>query len=357
MNINKLEQFLINEEQSIFNSMKKIDQNKNKLLFLIDKSKTLIGSITDGDIRRWILSGKALSEESYKACYKSPSFVNKDYTIQEVKDLMLAKNIGCVPVLSNHNTVIDVLLWVDIFNNEKVEAPKKQIKYPVVIMAGGFGTRLAPFTTILPKPLIPFGHKTIVEHIIDQFLPYGIGKFYMTVNHKFKIIRAYFADVEKDYSLNLVKEDKPLGTAGSLKLLKEEIDDIFIVTNCDIVIHADYSEIIDLHIKSGNDITLVSSMMSHKIPYGVCEIDKGGVLIEIKEKPEYEFLISTGMYILNKEVLDLIPDNKFFHITHLMEKVKKQGGLVGVFPISEKSWDDTGEWDEYKKTVKRLTND
>jgi NDP-sugar pyrophosphorylase family protein len=93
----------------------------------------------------------------------------------------------------------------------------------------------------------------------------------MTVNHKFKIIRAYFEDVEKDYSLNLVKEDKPLGTAGSLKLLKEEIDNVFIVTNCDIVIHADYSEIVDLHIKSGNDITLVSSMMSHKIPYGVCE--------------------------------------------------------------------------------------
>ena len=357
MNNTKFKQFLINKEESILNSMKKIDQNTNKLLFLIDKSKILIGSLTDGDIRRWILSGKALSEESYKACNKSPSFVNEDYTVQEVKELMLSKNIKCVPVLSNCNIIIDVLLWFDVFNNEKIEIPKKQIKCPVVIMAGGFGARLAPFTTILPKPLIPVGDKTMVEHIIDQFLPYGIDKFYMTVNHKFKIIKAYFEDVEKDYFLNLVKENKPLGTAGSLKLLKEEIDDVFIVTNCDIVIHADYSEIIDLHIKSGNDITLVSSMMSHKIPYGVCEIDKGGVLIKINEKPEHDFLISTGMYILNKKVLNLIPDNEFFHITHLIEKVKTQGGLVGVFPISEKSWDDTGEWDEYKKTVKRLTND
>ena len=231
------------------------------------------------------------------------------------------------------------------------------MKYPVVIMAGGFGTRLAPFTTILPKPLIPVGDKSIVEHIIDRFLPYGIDDFYMTVNHKFKIIKSYFEDVKKEYSLKLVKESKPLGTAGSLKLLKEEIDDVFIVTNCDIIIHADYSEIVDLHIESGFDITLVSSMMNYKIPYGICEIDKGGSLIEIKEKPEYNFLISTGMYILNKKILDYIPDNEFFHITHLMEKVKENGGSVGVFPISENSWDDTGEWDEYKKTVKRLTND
>ena len=224
-------------------------------------------------------------------------------------------------------------------------------------MAGGFGTRLTPFTTILPKLLIPIGDKTMVEHIIDQFLPYGVKDIFLTVNHKHKIIKAYFEEVEKEYSLHFVKEEKPLGTAGSLKLLKNKIADTFIVTNCDILIHADYSEVIDLHINSGNDITLVTSMMSHKTPYGVCEIDDGGVLKEIKEKPEQSFLISTGMYVLNKKVLDLIPENEFFHITHLMEKVKENGGLVGVFPISEKSWDDTGEWDEYKKTVKKLSSD
>tara|TARA_B100000787_G_scaffold34957_1_gene24303 strand:+ start:5439 stop:6512 length:1074 start_codon:yes stop_codon:yes gene_type:complete len=357
MNINKLKQFLVNEEDSVLTSMKKLDKNAHKVLFVINKSETLIGSITDGDIRRWILSGKKLSEEVRKVCNNSPIFVNEDYSNQEVKDLMLTKNIECIPVLSNKNRIIDVLFWVDIFQDVKAEYPKKQMNYPVVIMAGGFGTRLAPFTTILPKPLIPVGDKSIVEHIIDRFLPYGINNFHMTINHKYKIIKSYFEDVKKDYSLNLMKEPKPLGTAGSLKLLKDEIDDVFIVTNCDIIIHADYSEIVDLHIKSGYDITLVTSMMHYKIPYGICEIDEGGSLLEIKEKPEYNFLISTGMYILNKKVLDLIPDDEFFHITHLIEKVKKEGGSVGVFPISEKSWDDTGEWDEYKKTVKRLTND
>jgi len=357
MNANTLKQFLINEEESVLASMKKLDENAHKVLFVIDKSEILIGSLTDGDIRRWILSGNELSEQVHKVCHKSPSFVNEGYSEQEVKDLMLTKNIECIPVLSSEKTIKDVLFWVDIFKGKKTEEPKKQIKCPVVIMAGGFGTRLAPFTTILPKPLIPVGDKSIVEHIIDRFLPYGINDFYMTINHKSKIIKSYFEDVEKDYSIKLVKENKPLGTAGSLKLIKDEIDDILIVSNCDIVIHADYSEIVDFHTNSGFDITLVSSMMHYKIPYGICEIDKGGSLIEIREKPEYNFLISTGMYILNKKILDLIPDDEFFHITHLMEVVKKQGGSVGVFPISENSWDDTGEWDEYKKTVKRLTND
>jgi len=353
----KLKQFIINEEESVLTSMKKLDDNAHKILFVIDKSERLIGSLTDGDIRRSILSGNELSEQVLNICHRSPFFVHEDYSNQEVKDLMLSMNIECIPVLSSNNAIIDVLFWVDVFQDEKIQEPKKQMNYPVVIMAGGFGTRLAPFTTILPKPLIPIGDKSIVEHIIDRFLPYGIDNFYMTVNHKYKIIKSYFEDVKKDYSLKLINEPKPLGTAGSLKLLKDEIDDVFIVTNCDIIIHADYSEIVDLHIKSGYDITLVTSMMNYKIPYGICEIDKGGSLIEIKEKPEYNFLISTGMYVLNKKVLDLIPDDEFFHITHLMEEVKKQGGSVGVFPISEKSWDDTGQWDEYKKTVKRLTND
>ena len=354
---NKLEKFLVDEDDTLLSSMKKLDANAHKILFVIDKTEKLTGSLTDGDIRRWILSGNNLSEKVFSVCNKSPMSVPESYSNEDVKELMLSNNIECIPIVSSNCTIKDLIFWTEIFQAAKVSIPKKQMNYPVIIMAGGFGTRLVPFTTILPKPLIPIGNKTIVEHIIDRFLPYGIDHFYMTVNHKSNIIKSYFEDIDKDYSINFIVENKPLGTAGSLKLVKEEIDDIVIVTNCDIVIHADYSEIVDFHINSGYDITLVSSMMHYKIPYGICEIDKGGSLIEIREKPEYNFLISTGMYILNKKILEYIPDDQFFHITHLMEEVKKQGGSVGVFPISEKSWDDTGEWDEYNKTVKRLTND
>ena len=355
--MNKIQQFLVSEWETVLTSMKKLDDNAHKVLFVIDKSEELIGSITDGDIRRWILGGNELSVEVRNVCNNSPIFVSENYLDKEIKDLMLTKNIECIPVLSSDKIVKEILFWTDVFQDIKVIEPKKKMNYPVVIMAGGFGTRLAPFTTILPKPLIPIGDKSIVEHIIDRFLPYGIDNFHMTVNYKYKIIKSYFDDVERAYSINFVKEPKLLGTAGSLKLLKDDLDDLFIVTNCDIIIHADYSEIVDLHIKSGHDITLVTSMMSYKMPYGICEIDKGGSLLEIKEKPEFNFLISTGMYVLNKKVLDSIPDNEFFHITDLIEKIKRQGGSVGVFPISEKSWDDTGEWDEYKKAVKRLSND
>lgn len=354
---NNLKILTIDKEATVIRSMKKLDANATKILFVVNANQQLVGSLTDGDIRRWILSENELSEQVSKVCNKKPVYVNEDFSKDLVKKIMVEKNIDCIPIINSNKQIIDVLFWIDIFHDNKEEKPKKEIDCPVVIMAGGFGTRLAPFTTILPKPLIPIGNKSIVEHIIDKFLPYGIRDFYMTVNHKSKIIKSYFDDINKEYSLKMIKENKPLGTAGSLKLLQEDINETFIVTNCDIVIHTDYSEIVDFHKNANYDITLVSSMMHYKIPYGICEIDTGGSLIEIKEKPEYNFLISTGMYVLNKKTLDLIPDDEFFHITHLMEKVKENGGSVGVFPISENSWDDTGEWDEYKKTVKRLSND
>ena len=351
-----LQKFVVNMNETILTAMKKLDDNTHKILFVVDVDEKLIGSLTDGDIRRWILAGNDLEEYVLNACNEKPIYVGERYSEESIKKIMLSKNIECIPVLSNKHIIVGVIFWSEIFNEKKDDFEKRPLNLPVVIMAGGFGTRLAPFTTILPKPLIPVGDKSIVEHIIAKFLPYGIKEFYMTVNHKSKIIKSYFEDVKKDYQLGIIKENKPLGTAGSLKLLKEQIAEVFIVTNCDIIIYADYAEIVDFHIKNGYDITLVSSMMHYKIPYGICEIDKGGELLQIKEKPEYNFLISTGMYILNKKTLELIPDDEFFHITHLMERVKQEGGSVGVFPISEKSWDDTGEWDEYIKTVKRLSN-
>jgi dTDP-glucose pyrophosphorylase len=353
-NISKL---LIKENELVISSMKKLDSNKYKILFVVGEKDRLIGSLTDGDIRRWILGGKDLNEKVSLVCHKSPITLKRDFEIDTVKDLMLSNNIECIPVVSDDNIIEDVLFWVDLFKSDTLEISLKQLDVPVVIMAGGFGKRLEPFTTILPKPLIPVGDKSIVEHIIDKFLVHGIRNFHMTLNHKSKIVKSYFEDVKKSYDLKFVEEPKPLGTAGSLLLLKEELEDVFIVTNCDIMIYADYAEIVDFHVDNSYDITLVSSMMNYKIPYGICEIDTGGKLIELKEKPEYNLLISTGMYVLNKKILDYIPVNEVFHITHLMDEVKKHNGTVGVYPISEKSWDDTGEWDEYNKTVRRLTND
>jgi NDP-sugar pyrophosphorylase family protein len=220
-------------------------------------------------------------------------------------------------------------------------------------MAGGKGTRLRPLTNVFPKPLLPINEKTIIEDIMDRFVGVGCNEFHISVNYKAQTIKDYFVNLNNsEYSIDYFEEDKPLGTAGSMFLIKDKIHTTFFVSNCDILIDQDLSEIYEYHKSNKNKITIVSAMKNYKIPYGTIETSENGLLKSMDEKPELIFQINTGMYILEPEMLDLIPNNEFFHITELIEKVRKSGENVGVFPIGENSWQDIGNWDDYKKILK-----
>ncbi|MCF8298090.1 MAG: CBS domain-containing protein [Saprospiraceae bacterium] len=357
MTYEKNEPFIICPQATAIDGMRKIDKNRHKILFVVDKSQKLLGSVTDGDIRRWILDGKKLDARLDIICNRNPITLHNESSKARTKELMLQKKINCIPVVNNANQIEDIVFWSDLFEEEEYHRPTPQLNVPVVIMAGGFGTRMEPFTQVLPKALIPIGDKTIIERIIDEFLRYQINEFYVSVNHKFRIIKYYLKELNPSYKMKFIQEEKPLGTAGSLHYLVGRTSGTLIVTNCDIIIYSRYDEIVKFHEQHDYDLTLVSSMMHYQVPYGTCEIDKGGRLLEIKEKPEYTYLVSTGMYILNARVLRLIPEGTFFHITHLMEKIKQNKGEIGVFPISSDSWVDTGQWEEYKRTIKRFNND
>ena len=226
---------------------------------------------------------------------------------------------------------------------------------PVVVMAGGAGTRLDPFTRILPKPLIPIGDRSIMEVIIDRFREYGIDKFYISLFNKAKLIKAYMEEIDPPYEITYLEETKPLGTVGVLSRMQNQIDESLIVTNCDTIITCNYRDLVDFHAKNAYEITLVGSMINYRVPYGICEIANEGKLVNLKEKPEYSYLVSTGMYVIRKTALGHIPHDEFFNMTDLIASVRDSGGSVGVYPISEKSWMDTGEWHEYKKTVEQLS--
>ena len=218
-------------------------------------------------------------------------------------------------------------------------------------MAGGKGSRMEPFTKVLPKTLIPINEKPIIEHIIEQFTNVGCLNYYLTVNYKGKILKAYFEELQPNYNVSFVDEKDPLGTAGSLQYLRGKFDKPFFVTNCDIIIKTDFTSLYEFHRKGGYDITLVASAKEYIIPYGTCELNGKGHLSHINEKPKYDFLINTGLYILNPNILELIPKNKFYHITSLIEDAKKKGKKVGVFPIDDEAWIDVGQWAEYQKAV------
>lgn len=337
---------------TIRESIKKLDETGIGFIVVVDHSDKVLGVVTDGDFRRAVLTGISLETPISGITNSNFISINAGYTKEELENVFL-NDIAQVPVIKN-GELREIILRqnLPIISNENSTLQKLEI--PVVIMAGGKGTRLEPFTHIMPKPLIPIGNKPIIEIIIERFAEFGIHEFYISLNYKANMIKAYFEELPIAKSIHYIIENSPLGTAGALKKLKGIIRSTFIVSNCDIIIKSDYSKIVDFHKAGKYDLTLVASMHHYTIPYGVCYIENGGDLKEISEKPEYDYLINTGMYILEPDVIDYIPEDTFYHITHLIDTLKKNNRRVGVYPVYEKSWIDVGQWEEYKNAIKYL---
>lgn len=349
MEAERLNSFIGDESLTIVDAMGKIDANAKGIIFIVDENNKLIGSVTDGDIRRWLMNSGELSASVIMAMNKKPKSLNIS-KMHEAVLVMKEKSITAIPILSGEGTIDDVVLLDD--NHKQAKGDLSGV--PVVVMAGGKGTRLYPYTKILPKPLVPIGDTPIVERIINYYTDFGMKSFYMTVNYKKAMIRSYFDEVEKDYTIKYVEEDKPLGTGGSIKLITDKFDCPLFITNCDALILADYYDIYQYHIKSGNDITMVSALKNFQVPYGVMHTGDNGILESMEEKPKLSYFINTGMYIINPDTIQLIPDDIMFHMTHLVEKVMKQGGKVGTYPVSEDSFLDMGELDEMKRMEEKL---
>ncbi len=339
------ENLMITPFTSILDSLKKMDNIKKKLL-IVQNGHKFVGLLSIGDIQRAIIKSINLDTVVEKILRNDNIVCSPKDSIDEVKKIMLFIRAEFMPIVSEDNDLINVLFWEDLFGIEEI-VPVNQFNLPVVIMAGGFGTRLKPLTNVLPKPLIPIGDKTMIEEIFDRFAIHGCTDFYVSVNYKADLIEYYLRNQNLPFNLDFFKENKPMGTGGSLALLKNKITKTFIVSNCDILIEQDYFEILAYHRKNKNEITIVAALKHYPIPYGIVETGDNGQLLDLKEKPELTFKINSGMYILEPHLLDEIPEDEFFHITQLIEKVKDRYGSVGVFPVSEKSWKDVGLLSEY----------
>lgn len=297
INLNEIEKFTILELDTTKNALVKLDETAKKILFVVNEANKFVGTITDGDIRRWILKNGDLNSEIKNIMNKNPYYL-KEINLDLANEIFKNKKINALPVVDENNNITNII-WLDESLKSKLQSENK-IDNLVIIMAGGLGTRLYPYTKILPKPLIPIGETPIVERIINKFNSFGCDKFYLTVNYKKNMIKSYFNELQKDYTVDYIDEDKPLGTGGSLSLLKGKIDKTFFVSNCDILIEADYENILKYHKEKENKITVVSSLKTFTIPYGVFKLNNEGNISEIEEKPEYSYLINTGMYVLKQ---------------------------------------------------------
>lgn len=343
---------VIDASQNILQALKQMDNEHVKSL-LVFSNDIFISLLTIGDIQRAIIAGSDLTALISTILHKnSKTYCTENSSIDEIKNKMLSMRAECMPVIDAFGNLMKVYFWNDLFAS-KQEQERSKIHIPVIIMAGGLGTRLRPITNVIPKPLIPINDKTILEIIMDQFVEIGCTEFYLSVNYKFDVIKYYLDNLLTQYNVSYFKEDKPLGTIGSVSLLKGKISSPFFVSNCDILIDQDYRDVYEYHCSNKNDITIVTSLKSYKIPYGVIEMGQNGLMRSISEKPEMTYMINTGVYILNPDLIDEIPQNEFFHITHLMKKVTERGGKIGCFPVSDKSLTDIGDWNEYSKIISK----
>lgn len=348
--IKNFHQINIKADASILEALKHMDAIRHKLLLVVDKDK-YIGLLSIGDIQRAIIINSDMYVSIRSILSSEGRIVSKpEDSLEDIKSIMLYHRAEFMPVVDGSGELVNVYFWEDLFSDAKMDEPE-QFNLPVVIMAGGFGTRMKPLTNVLPKPLIPIKTKTMLEEIFDRFVRHGSRRFFISVNYKADLIRYYVRNLNLGYDISFFEEDKPLGTAGSLSLLNGRLTDTFFVTNCDILIDQDYSEILNFHKKNKNEITIVAALKSYPIPYGTIETGKNGHLTSLVEKPELTYKINSGMYILEPHLIQEIPENTLFNITDLISTLQNQKRKVGVFPVWQSCWTDVGNWSEYLNVI------
>lgn len=346
--MDKIQKFLGKIDISISEAMQKINNNSKGILFIINEDGILMGSLSDGDIRRFLLSDGKLSDRVEGALNHKPRVAKSKELAQR---LYHKEYFKVIPIVNDDNHVVDLYFG----ENTSTEKKKYNINIPIVINAGGKGTRLDPFTRVLPKPLIPIGDIPIIERIMKEYQSFGCNIFHIIVNYKKDLIKAFFKDGENDYHISWYDEEKPLGTGGGLSLLKKQLEETFVFANCDVLIMADYEEIYNYHKQNGNDITMICAKKDLKIPYGVVDVNVDGTIRNMQEKPTISFMTNTGVYIVEPNVIDDIEDGVFMDFPNIIQMEKEKGRKVAVFSIDESEWMDMGQLSELEKTKMRLS--
>ena len=344
-----LKYYFIDQNQSLKFALNCLNNNPDKCLVVQNKNKKLLGTLTDGDIRRSIIKGLDFQDKINNIYNKKPFYINIDNKKKLKVTKQLLQNYSVIPIINKEKKIIDLKSKnLDKTGFKQQNLSKIDLRnIPVVIMAGGEGKRLLPHTTILPKPLMPYKGKSLAEHIISRFQEYGLNNFLITIKYKSNLMRAYFSHLYKKMKIKFIYEKNSLGTAGSLRNIDFKKNELIFVINCDTLIRCDYISLLNFHIENKNDLTLVVSEKKQIFNYGSCLVHKNGTLKKIVEKPSTTHLANTGLYIINKKSLKNIVKNEKIGMDEFIDILLKKKYKVGVFPIDEDEWQDLGTLDEF----------
>ncbi len=337
--INYKEHLLLNNS-TIKDALLKLDiLAKDAILFVVDKNDVLIGSLTDGDIRRGLIKGISIEENVLDVIQSNPRFVRKGET--EIEKIIEYRegNFRIIPVLDKDNKIVNVINFRFF---------KSYLPIDAVVMAGGRGERLRPFTDNTPKPLLKIGDKPIIEHNIDRLISYGVDDFWISLRYLGEQLQDYFKDgSHKNIKTEYIWETDPLGTIGAVSQIQNFEHDYILVTNSDILTNLDYEDFFLTFIESGADLSVVTIPYDVKIPYAVLETNNNHVL-SFKEKPTYTYYSNGGIYLIKKKALKLLPKGKHFNATDLMEKLIDKDLKVHSYPLRG-YWLDIGKHKDFKQ--------
>lgn len=338
---------LIESGTSIKKALNVLDKlAKDAITFIVDENNTLLGSMTDGDVRRGLLNDISISQPVDKITQPNPKFIYKgDYDIHEVINYR-ENDIKIIPVLNKDNQVINIVNFNYLNSYLPVD---------VVIMAGGKGTRLLPLTEYTPKPLLEVGNKPILEHNLERLSQFGIDDFWITVNYLGKKIEEHFGDgKDRNIDIKYIWEDKPLGTAGSLSKINEFNHDYILLTNSDILTNLDYEDFFLKFIDEDAEMAVVTIPYKVDVPYAVLETSNGHIM-NFKEKPTYTYYSNGGIYLMKRNVVEYLPKNAFFDTTDLIQILIEDNKNVFSYPHNG-YWLDIGKHEDYEKAQEDIKN-
>ena len=334
---------LVSPEISLVDAIKEMHSVGARILLVTDDSELLLGTVTDGDIRRVLIKGFPMDGKISKVMNTDPFVIKKPYSQKKILKIMSDKGLLHIPVVDDGGILEGIEILQHLIENQ-------QYNNPVFLMAGGFGSRLRPLTDNIPKPLLKVGKKPILETIIEQFIESGFRNFYISTYFKSEMIKGYFKDGElHGANINYINESTPLGTAGSLGLLPDNIPDLpMIVMNGDLLTKVNFKELLAFHKQNESSATMCVREYDFKVPYGVVNINNFRIT-DITEKPIHKFFVNAGIYVLNKSLICKVDGKSSLDMTDFLTKeIEDNDASVSAFPIHE-YWMDIGRLEEYKK--------
>lgn len=336
-----IDKHIILKSETVRDALKKLDSlASDAILFVTDNEGRLIGSLTDGDLRRGFIRNLGFDDPISSFIQANPVSINRtSYSLEQLEDYK-TKNFKIIPIVDNEKVIVDIL-------NFRIQ--QTIIPADGVLMAGGKGKRLMPLTANTPKPLLKVGEKPIIEHNIDRLVQFGIRNLHLSVNYLGEQLEDYFGNGEaNNASIKYVRETKPLGTIGSVLLIEHFEHEDILVMNSDLLTNIDYADFFISYKNSGADMAVAATSYNVEIPYAVLEVDDQSHVTSLKEKPNYTFYSNAGIYFIKKSMLKLIPENKFYDITDLMEEILAQKKKLITYPITG-YWLDIGKHEDFKK--------